>query len=144
MPIFLKAPSHNPNCHDGNGWNRIALHGGMCLDECALKPRTLSAFLEAQDTRRASYGQYGPCHNKGKCSECAFFNKTKGWRFYDNVIFIRSDNHNKPWIMNRLDNGWDERGILTSWADLLRIDGAEFSRFVDKFSSGVRAERMTA
>ncbi len=144
MPIFLKAPSYDPKGCDGKGWNRIAIHGGMCLDECALKPKTLAAFLEAQDTRKASYGQYGACHNKGKCSDCAFAMQTKDWHFYDDEIFIRSDDRGMPWIMNRLDMGWDERGILTSWADLLKMDGVEFSRFADEFSSGVKAKRVAA
>ena len=61
MPIFLQAPKHDPKGADGKGWNRMAIHGDMCLDECALKPKTLAAFLDAQDTRKVRYGLFGAC-----------------------------------------------------------------------------------
>ncbi len=143
MPIFLQAPAHDPKGCDGNGWNRIAIHGGgMCMDECALKPKTLAAFLDAQDTRKVRYGQYGPCHSRGNCSNCKVMTESKKLSFFGEEIFIRADEKGSPWIMNRKDRGWEEFGKLTTWQSLLTIDGVIYSRFTDEFSSGVVATRV--
>lgn len=144
MPIFLEVPMHDPNGADGSGWNRIAIHGGMCLDECALKPKTLAAFFDAQDTRKARYGSFGHCQNHGNCSDCKVMTESREFKFFGEEIFIRVDDKGNPWIMNRKDLGWEEFGKLTTWESLLKIDGVTFSRFTDEFSSGVKMVRVEA
>ena len=141
MPIFLEAPKHNPNGIDGDGWNRMAIYGGMCLDECALKPKTLAAFFDAQDTRKARYGSYGHCHNRGNCSDCKTMTESKDFSFFGEEIFIRVDDKGAPWIMNRKDRGWEEFGKATTWAYLLKINCVIFSRFTDEHGRGVKMVR---
>lgn len=141
MPIYLPAPSHNPSGVDGNGWNRIAIHG-MCLDECALKPKTLTAFLGSLDTRRATYGMYGPCFNNGACGTCQVCVEEHEWKFFSDSILIRVDNNGTPWLMNKTEKGWDSFGKLTDWEKLLTIKGASFKRYKDEFSDGVMMTRI--
>ena len=141
MPIFLPAPEHNPSGPDGNGWNRIAVHG-MCLDECALKPNTVAAFFEAQDTRKARYGSFGPCTKHGNCSECDVFKQRRNWRWFGDEILVRVDGSGAPWVMNRPDNGWEEYGEPTKWKYLLQLDGVVFERWRDEFGTGVMMRRV--
>jgi hypothetical protein len=72
MPIYLPAPPPYIGGGDGDGWNRLSLTGGsqMWSDECALQPRSYAALWEAQDTRRARYGGFGPCARRGDCDTC--------------------------------------------------------------------------
>ncbi|WP_406178056.1 hypothetical protein [Streptomyces canus] len=71
MPIYLRAPEAPAGGPDGKGWNRLSLnaHGGF-LAQCALRPRRWGALLESHDTRRAHWGGFGPCVNRGNCDEC--------------------------------------------------------------------------
>lgn len=142
MPIYLPAPSHNPSGVDGKGWNRIAIHG-MCNDECALKPKTLTAFLDSLDTRKVKYGMYGQCFNNGDCDTCRVYFEEREWKFFSDSILIRVDNNGTPWLMNKTEKGWEEFGIPTSWAEILKIKGANFKRHKDEFSDGVMMTRIT-
>ena len=141
MPIYLPAPAHNPKGVDGLGWNRMAIHG-MCNDQCALKPRQMSAFFDSLDTRKARYGMYGPCVNNGDCSTCDLLYKEVDWSFFTEKMLIRVDEVGRPWLMNRPDNGWEEFSRLTRWEDVLMIKGAIFKRHKDKHSDGVMMIRM--
>ena len=38
-------------------------------------------------------------------------------------MFIRVDENDRPWLMNRPDRGWDEFGKLVEWEELLTIRG---------------------
>lgn len=136
MPIYLKAPEHKPSGVDGLGWNRIAIHG-MCNDECALRPKTLTAFFDALDTRKAAYGMYGPCFNNGNCGSCKIANSSNDWRFFTDEILVRADKNGTPWIMNKPDKGWEEFGKPATWEYILTINGANFSRHKDVYSDGV-------
>ncbi|MGW1624660.1 hypothetical protein [Streptomyces sp. NPDC002172] len=71
MPIYLRAPEAPAGGPDGKGWNRLSLnaHGGF-LAQCALRPRRWGALLESHDTRRARWGGFGPCINRGDCDDC--------------------------------------------------------------------------
>lgn len=141
MPIYLPAPTHNPLCIDGNGWNRMAIHG-MCNDECALRPKTMTAFLDALDTRRATYGMYGTCFNNGECEACPLFNKEAEWKFFTDKMLIRVDEAGRPWLMNRQDKGWEEFGKPVEWQWLLTIKGSTFKRHKDKYSDGIMMTRV--
>lgn len=141
MPIYLPAPSHNPSGVDGKGWNRIAIHGA-CNDECALQPKSITAFFDAIDTRRATYGMYGPCFKKGACSTCSLVSEEYEWRFFTDSIFIRVDSNGTPWLMNKHEQGWEEFGKPTTWAEILKIKGANFKRRKDEFSDGVMMTRI--
>ncbi|MET8746846.1 hypothetical protein [Streptomyces sp. NPDC004728] len=72
MPIYLRAPEAAPGGPDGKGWNRLSLgaHIGTGGDQCALRPRSWGALVEAQDTRRARWGGHGPCIRRGQCDSC--------------------------------------------------------------------------
>lgn len=143
MPIFLPAPEHNPRGPDGHGWNRIAVHG-MCLDECALKPKTMASFFDALDTRKARYGCFGPCVNGGNCDSCELPSKQREWGWFGNEILVRVDDTGVPWVMNRPDKGWEEYGKRDSWIELLKLNGVEFVRYRDEFGVGVMVRRIEA
>lgn len=141
MPIYLPAPTHSPLGVDGNGWNRMAIHG-MCNDECALRPKTMTAFLDALDTRRATYGMYDHCLNNGECGTCSLLNKETNWNFFADEMLIRVDEAGRPWLMNRPDNGWEEFGKPVEWQWLLTIKGPTFKRHKDKYSDGIMMTRV--
>ncbi|MFD8078975.1 hypothetical protein ACFV3E_40750 [Streptomyces sp. NPDC059718] len=63
MPVFLEPPAPQPGGPDGRGWNRLSLNAHMASPspQCALRPRTLPTLWESQDTRRARWGNFGPC-----------------------------------------------------------------------------------
>ncbi|MDQ0762035.1 hypothetical protein [Streptomyces canus] len=71
MPIYLRAPEAPAGGPDGKGWNRLSLnaHGGL-PNQCALRPRRWGALLESHDTRRARWGGFGHCINRGDCNDC--------------------------------------------------------------------------
>ena len=69
--------------------------------------------------------------------------RSKKLSWFGDEFYIRADDLGRPWIMNRQDNGWEEYGVVTSWADLLQLDGVEFFRFKDAFSYGVKMVRVT-
>ncbi|WP_330435833.1 hypothetical protein OIC43_37115 [Streptomyces sp. NBC_00825] len=72
MPIYLREPEPVPGGPDGKGWNRLSLgaHFGTGGGQCALRPRSWGALVEAQDTRRARWGGHGPCIRRGQCDGC--------------------------------------------------------------------------
>lgn len=72
MPIYLREPEAAPGGPDGKGWNRLSLgaHFGTGGGQCALRPRSWGALVEAQDTRRARWGGHGPCIRRGQCDGC--------------------------------------------------------------------------
>ncbi|MGW4007920.1 hypothetical protein [Streptomyces sp. NPDC004763] len=71
MPIYLRAPEAPAGGPDGKGWNRLSLNAHFGLPaQCALRPRRWAALLESQDTRRARWGGFGPCINRGACGDC--------------------------------------------------------------------------
>ncbi|WP_019061737.1 hypothetical protein [Streptomyces prunicolor] len=71
MPIFLRAPEAPAGGPDGKGWNRLSLNAHFGLpNQCALRPRRWGSLLESHDTRRARWGGFGPCVNRGDCNDC--------------------------------------------------------------------------
>lgn len=143
MPIYLPAPAHNPQGQDGEGWNRVAIHA-TTLDECALKPKTLPAFVDALDTRKVKYGSYGVCVRAGECQGCSTGEKSSEWGWLGEQILVREDEQGRPWIMNRPDKGWDEFGKLTTWQALLTLQSVEFKMHKDQFGRGIMLSKVGA
>ena len=140
MPIYLQPPGHDPRGVDGKGHNRLALLGTMG-DECALRPTTEATFWDSHDTRKARYGNYGPCTASGNCNSCKRFKKTHRWEFGEDCVFVRIDENGDPWIMNKQKDGWGEYGITTSWEWLLRLE-AEFQRGEDQHGRYIKASKV--
>ena len=44
--------------------------------------------------------------------------------------------------MNRPDKGWEEKGIPTTWANLLALKNVEFSVYQDQFGRGVMLKEL--
>jgi len=143
MPIFLQAPAHNPRGVDGNGHNRFAITV-TTLDECALKPKSLAAFFDALDTRRARYGAYGPCTRHGRCSDCVTLTKRSNPYWFINPMFVRIDDVGRPWLMNRVDNGWDEFGKPITWEWLLAVESVSFKRTRDEYGEIIEVSPVQA
>jgi hypothetical protein len=143
MPIYLQAPTHNPQGRDGEGWNRMAIHA-TTMDECALKPKTLPSFMDALDTRKVRYGSYGVCSRAGSCQDCPTAHQASHWRWFGEQILVREDEHGNPWIMNRPDKGWEEFSKPTTWEHLLTIQGAEFKLYSDQSGRGIMLSKTRA
>lgn len=112
------------------------------MDECALKPQNMGAFFDALDTRRVRYGSYSSCNRNGQCENCPVFTKAIEWKWFGSEILVRVDEKNTPWVMNRPDKGWEEKGIPTTWANLLALKNVEFSVYQDQFGRGVMLKRV--
>lgn len=140
MPIYLQPPGHDPRGVDGKGHNRLALLGTM-NDECALRPTTEATFWDSHDTRKARYGNYGPCTASGNCNNCKRFKKSHRWEFGEDCVFVRIDENGDPWIMNKQKDGWGEYGRTTSWEWLLRLE-AEFQRGEDQHGRYIKASKV--
>ncbi|MYY79814.1 MULTISPECIES: hypothetical protein [unclassified Streptomyces] len=145
MPIHLPAPEPVLGGPDGKGWTRlsIASMGGLAGDECALRPRDYSHLIEAQDTRRARYGGYGPCIGDGNCHSCPIANAApKTLRAFDDRVLARIGRDGQPYLMNRPEDGWASLAQRWTWADLARIEGWTFGpRHRDEHSDGFWLER---
>jgi hypothetical protein len=94
------------------------------------------------DTRKARYGNYGPCDGRGQCNSCQRLHKTEQWKWLSDEFFIRKDEDGQPWIMNRPDDGWGEYGIRVSWEFLSRIK-ATFVRSKDQHGPTIIMRRIT-
>ena len=140
MPIYLQAPAYQPGGPDGKGWTRlsVASMGGLMGDECALRPRDYSHFVEAQDTRRARYGGYGPCVAEGKCETCPINNaKPTTLRSLDDRVLVRIHPDGRPYLMNRAEDGGASLAQRWTWPNLARLEGWAFGpRHRDEHSNG--------
>lgn len=104
----------------------------------------MAAFFDAQDTRMARYGSFGPCTKSGNCGECDVLKRNQDWKWFSDEMLVRMDENGRPWVMNRPDNGWEEYGELTKWEYLLQLDGVVFDRWNDEFGTGVMMRRIEA
>lgn len=146
MPIYLKAPAPANGGPDGRGWTRLSIGsmGALVGDECALRPRDYSHFVESQDTRRARYGGYGPCIAEGKCETCPINTaKPTTLRSLDDRVLVRIHPDGRPYLMNRPEGGWASLAQRWTWQDLTRLEGWSFSpRHRDEHSDGFWLERV--
>lgn len=144
MPIYLRAPVHNPNGPDGQGWNRMSL-GSLAGDECALRPLDYSHLLESHaSTLRARYGGYGPCIADGKCETCPILQSAPRTltALGDRILVRVHPTDGRPYLMNRPEDGWASLGRRWTWQDLARLDGWEIGRcYRDEHSDGFWLER---
>lgn len=135
-PIHLAAPGYSPTASDGGGWNRLRVDS-ITSDQCALMPTDYESLkYDAADTRRAQWGKFGQCFNRGRCRECKMMTATSLSLFGDKAL-VRVDDNNQPWTMNRPDGGWKEYGEPRSWSFFARLEGWEIGgRFCDNVSRG--------
>lgn len=160
MPIYLPRPPHDPRGPDGKGWNRIGLYNAdLSADECALRPRSYGALWESQDTRRATYGVYGPCTRQGQCDGCpvlaAIVNgpapplrpagvdrvlvRVKSRPAFPDALFDQCMIHT-PHLMDDPEQGWHSASTPTTWDRLSHALGHGWTlgrRHVDDDSPGV-------
>lgn len=145
MPIHLAAPTPALGGPDGRGWTRLSIGsmGALVDDECALRPRDYSHFVEAQDTRRARYGGYGSCVNDGKCQTCPIFQAAPTQlRALDDRVLVRIGPDRRPYLMNRPEDGWASLARRWTWEELNRLEGWAFGpRHQDEHGTGFWLER---
>lgn len=119
MPIHLAPPAHDSGGPDGRGWNRVAVATTLPHAQCALRPRDYSHLVESMDTRRARWGSYGPCIRDGQCDTCPILRPESPMRLpADGELAMRIDERGRPWLMNRLEDGWGSRAESWTWQDL--------------------------
>jgi len=146
MPIYLKAPERQPRGPDGRGWNRLSLHV-FANDQCAWRPRSYPALVDAQDTRRARHGPYGWCIRDGQCDTCPIFNaEPRPLAAFTDRLLVRIHPHDGYlWIMNRPDDGWGEFGVRWTWEEVLQVRGWTVGdRYQDEHSDGFWLERSAS
>ncbi|MFG2352628.1 hypothetical protein [Streptomyces sp. NPDC048521] len=148
MPIHLAAPAHQNGGPDGKGWTRLSLAsmGGLAGDECALRPRDYSHLVEAQDTRRAHYGGYGPCIADGRCDACPIFKAAPlTLTALTDRVLVRIGPGGSPYLVNRPEDGWASVARRWTWQDLARLQGWTVGRaYRDEHSDGFWLERAAA
>ncbi|MER7477377.1 hypothetical protein ABTX60_06940 [Streptomyces sp. NPDC126510] len=163
MPIFLRAPEAPAGGPDGKGWNRLSLNAHMgLLNQCALRPRRWGALLESHDTRRARWGGFGPCINRGDCEHCPMRRALHDmWTlvpvnaprvlvrcepvFAPNTLFGGPDGW-RLWVTTGPDDqDYRERQRRPwSWEDAVRVRGWDLGRpHLDEHGEGFWLERTT-
>jgi hypothetical protein len=145
MPIYLPAPAHKAGGPDGQGWNRLSVMS-ICGDECALRPRSYPALFESHDTRRASYGAFGPCVGKGECDGCVIRTaEPRTLRSFGPRVLIRLLEKARgdgtvmvqPHEMNKPEDGWASFSHSWSWEELARLEGWRLGdRYRDEHGEG--------
>ncbi|KUN32499.1 hypothetical protein AQJ11_02945 [Streptomyces corchorusii] len=163
MPIYLPAPKAPAGGPDGKGWNRLSLnsHGGFPA-QCALRPRRWGALLESHDTRRARWGGFGPCVNRGNCDDCPVRAALREQCtlvpvnaprvlvrcepvFASKALFGGPDGW-RLWVTTGPDDqGYRERQKRPwSWEDATRVHGWDLGRpYLDEHGEGFWLERTT-
>ena len=148
MPIHLTAPDYQNGGPDGQGWNRLAANP-MAFgvhDECALRPRDYTHFIEAwQNTRRARWGGYGVCVGGGKCEACPIFQAAPlTLTALTDRVLVRIGRDGSPYLMNRPEDGWASVARRWTWQDLSRVVGWTIGpRYGDGHSDGFWLERAS-
>jgi hypothetical protein len=161
MTIFLDAPRHRPGGPDGQGWNRLSLnaHMGTPSGQCALRPTSYATLHESRrDSRLAEWGSYGRCgRGAGACDACPLLRREprKFDAFTDRVL-VRLEKRpampgglfgdqgvpDRPWVMNRPEDGWGSRGEPWTWEELAALQGWRVGRqYRDEHGEGFWLER---
>lgn len=162
MPIYLRAPEAPAGGPDGKGWNRLSLNAHMGLpNQCALRPRRWGALLESQDTRRAHWGGFGPCINRGNCDDCPMLEAlhtrctvvpVNAPRVLVRVelVFTPGTMFTGPagyrlWVTTGPDDQDYRNRQPWSWEDVVRVRGWDLGRgYYDEHGEGFWLERTTA
>jgi hypothetical protein len=138
MPIHLTTPESSCVGPDGQGTNRIAI-GSLAGDECALRPRSIAALVEAWDTRRARYGGFGACTNHGDCRNCPWLAALAEplelpVLDIDERVWLRvNPADGRVYLLHQPEKGWDSWGYSWSWDELARLNGWAYDgRLVDE------------
>ncbi|MEH0579058.1 MULTISPECIES: hypothetical protein [Streptomyces] len=163
MPIYLRAPEAPAGGPDGKGWNRLSLnsHGGF-LAQCALRPRRWGALLESQDTRRARWGGFGPCANRGNCEDCALRKaineqpttvevnaprvlvRIEPLYAGDDVVFNAGPDGWRLWVTTGPDDRDYRNRRPWVWEEAARVHGWDLGRpYIDEHGEGFWLERTT-
>ncbi|MEU1180600.1 hypothetical protein ABZ464_23660 [Streptomyces sp. NPDC005820] len=163
MPIYLKAPAAPAGGPDGKGWNRLSLnaHGGF-LAQCALRPRRWGALLESQDTRRARWGGFGVCTNRGDCEACTLRKaineqpttvevnaprvlvRVEEIHAGDDVVFNAGPAGWRLWVTTGPDDRDYRNRRPWVWEEAARVNGWDLGRpYVDEHGDGFWLERTT-
>ncbi|MEU0060517.1 hypothetical protein [Streptomyces sp. NPDC006334] len=159
MPIYLRAPEAPAGGPDGKGWNRLSLnsHGGF-LAQCALRPRRWGALLESHDTRRARWGGFGSCVNRGNCDDCPVRQAVdEQWTVVQmnaDRVLVRIEPVFAPGTLFGGPDGWrlwvttgpDDRDYSNrrplSWDAVVRVRGWDLGRpYIDEHGEGFWLER---
>lgn len=159
MPIYLRAPEAPAGGPDGKGWNRLSLNAHFGLPaQCALRPRRWGALLESQDTRRARWGGFGPCVNRGSCDDCPV-TKALDERctvvpvnaprvlvrvepiFASDTLFGGPDGY-RLWVTTGPEDRNYRNGQPWTWDDAVRVRGWDLGRpYLDEHGEGFWLER---
>ena len=131
MPTFLPAPGYRPGGPDGQGWNRLTLAADLCLDECALRPRSYATLWESLNRPACvQYGLYGPCGRGGDCRNCPVFNAAPQ-RLHrmdpdDPHVLVRVFDNGQPRVIvnpDLPDNPGNHWSYPWTWEELRRLEG---------------------
>lgn len=149
MPVYLPAPEPDHRGPDGKGRNRLRIES-IWLDECALRPTSWQTLWIAQtDTRRAWYGNFGPCGRTGRCDGCAVWEAPplacRDHGDGSGRMLARLDPRRRDlvWLMVNPDLGWDSDGYRWTWAQLARLRGWQADRgHVDEHGEGFWLRRV--
>jgi hypothetical protein len=141
MSIFLVAPRQASGPRDGQGWNRLSLNAHMAhlRPQCALRPTSWSTLAAARrGSLLADWGHYGQCvlPDRPDCGSCPVLTDPPRVlaAFTDRVLVRLLERHgstvtwDEPWVMNRPDQGWGERGEKWTWEQIHRLKGWEIGR----------------
>lgn len=138
MPIRLEPPTHRHGGPDGQGWNRISLnaHMGTPTAQCALKPTTAATLVESWDTRRARWGNFGPCTRDGSCATCPMLDSdpTRIPAHTERILVRLKPSDaagvnlppDTPYIVDDPDAGWVSPRYRWTWSKLSRLIGWRF------------------
>ena len=149
MPVYLPAPEPDRRGPDGKGRNRLRIES-VWFDECALRPTSWQTLWIAQaDTRRAWYGNFGPCGRKGRCGGCPVWEAPplacRDHGDGSGRMLARLDPHRRDlaWLMVCPELGWDSYGYPWTWAELARLRGWQADRgYFDEHGEGFWLRRV--
>jgi hypothetical protein len=149
VPVYLPAPEPDRRGPDGKGRNGLRIES-IWLDECALRPTSWQTLWIAQtDTRRAWYGNFGPCGRTGRCGGCAVWEAPplacRDHGHGSGRMLARLDPRRRDpvWLMVNPDLGWESYGYRWTWAQLARLRGWQADRgHVDEHGEGFWLRRV--
>ena len=144
--IRLQPPEYDPRGPDGKGRNRLRIEYRDLSPQCALRPTSYATLVESQDTRRARWGSFRECAGAGPCTSCPTPRAEQQLPAFGDRVCVRIEETptgEQPWVMNRPDRGWGERGMPVSWDVLAQLTNFQpAGQFTDKYGAGFWLERV--